>query len=247
METEVKVAIFTGIFVVLATGIQYGEPIIDHIHDLIYPPVPPVPIPIDHDDKGDLLFSDYFTNPGSGWSTIPNDPNYKIYYDNVSLNFELIPKQPNIVITSSQEKFIPPNNFIIEFDANTESSGDHNRIGVDVRKVDVNNTYLFSISSDGYYNFAKFVNRIFTDIIPWTSSPLINKGIATNTIKVKCDGDSFIFYINGREINTCADNTFSTGSIGLVAGVGEDASGDKKFSFDNLRIWSIAKPKGISS
>jgi hypothetical protein len=230
METEVKVAIFTGIFVVLATGIQYGEPIIDYIHNLIYP-APIIPEPI-HDDTGDLLFSDYFSNNNSGWETPDYGNLAKIYYANNELNFD-ISNNSTVVYLSNQSKYTPPRNYIVEVDTTQRSEQSSSGRGVALRLNSGSDQYRFEITGDGHYQFYKSINYKIENIVGPQISTHINSGDATNTLKVKCNGSIFTLYINNAKLITCEDDKLATGNIALYAGPGAHVS------FDNFKIWSI--------
>jgi hypothetical protein len=252
METQMQIAIVGGIFAVIVAITQFVIPAVIHSPDSVVPATPVVvnvtplitylpPVaenPVKEISKPiekSLIFSDYFYD-NSGWMTYPDDLVYKIYYNNNTLKFEVF---SNIIASSTINSFTVPNDFIVEFDANIESNSDDQLIGIYLRKIDLYNYYDFIINSEGDYRFRKIINGKNTTIIPWTSSSAINKGAATNLIKIKCEGDSFTFYINGKEVNSCIDSTFPRGDLSLAAGIEGDSSGDNIFSFDNFKIWSI--------
>jgi hypothetical protein len=255
METQMKIAIIGGLFALIVAITQIIIPTVIHSQDPMVPPTPivlnvtplvPYSAPVGENIVKDstksplstktLLFSDYFSDSNSGWSTFPNSQGCKIYYDNGKLKFDKIDNNSANYV-SNQEDFTPPRNFIVEVDTTTDGS-DFGEIGIMLRLLATGNYYTFYIDNKGTYIFAKYSDNDIQIIIPWTESPFINKGAATNTIKIKCEEDTFTFYINGNEINSCTDTTFPTGDIALIAGSNGYNTG--KFSFDNFRVWSIS-------
>jgi hypothetical protein len=187
----------------------------------------------------DLEFSDYFSDDSSNWGTYSDDEECKRYIEDGKLKFDKISEKSDVLFYSALEGYTPPENFIVEFNATIERNRHDGQIGIYFRKIDYDNFYRFLISREGEYRFDKEENGHMSVIIPWTNSSSIKEGTETNTIKVKCEGNTITFYINGVEINSCADSSFANGDIVLVAGVGDNSLNTNKFSFDNFKIWSI--------
>lgn len=191
-----------------------------------------------------ILFEDYFKEDGSFWETYPNNPVCRRSIDDGKLKFKKISDKSDEMYDSTLKGFVPPLDFIVEFDAKMENHPDEKdtRIGIILRRIDESNYYRFIISRDGEYNFKKTVDDEWSTIIPWTYSSFIKEGLETNTIKVKCEGDIFTFYINNKEIDNCTDSTFASGAIALTAGVGDSNQEYLRFSFDNFKIKQISSP-----
>jgi hypothetical protein len=186
-----------------------------------------------------ILFEDYFGEDRSDWETSPDDHDCKRYFSNGKLIFKKYSDESDEMYDSTLKNFTPPQNFIVEFDAIMENYPEEidTCIGIIVRRIDESNYYRFLISRYGEYKFEKTVDDDWSTIIPWTSSTSIKVGEETNTIKVKCEGDTFTFYINNDEIETCTDSTFASGGIALTAGVGDCSQERLRFSFDNFKIF----------
>lgn len=70
------------------------------------------------------------------------------------------------------------------------------------------------LRGDGAYRVARWQNRTYTDLVPWTQTSAIRTGDnVINTLRVDSAGDAFDIYINGRFMATVRDNTWPTGRI----------------------------------
>lgn len=128
-------------------------------------------------------------------------------------------------------------NYAIEVEATQEGGPNENDYGVMLRYVNKENFYYFQISGNGKYAFSKFQNGKWDTIIPWTTSPAINKGKATNKLKAECIDDKFTLYVNDIRLRKCNDNAFSSGENGLF--IGTHSIAGVHISFDNLKIWAL--------
>ncbi len=104
------------------------------------------------------------------------------------------------------------------------------------------NKYVFFITPDGTYNFARhddgsFYNNGWTDLTltPFASSSTIHTGKgATNTLTVIAKGSTFTLFINGQQVETVSDqsNPFTSGWIGLMV-----EGADMEAAFNNLLVY----------
>jgi len=257
METQIKLGIIAGIFAVLAAITQIILPTIidtkdtiDSSHPVVVNVTPVVTYKGIEDETlavamqntnsiKKLIFEDYFKDEDSGWKTYPNDDDCERYYDDGMFNFDIKSDVEDHNYNSLLEDFTLPRNFIVEFDAIVKRDLQDQRVGIFIRRIDHDNKYYFCITSDGDYSFKKYVNGDIKRLIPWKNSFMINKGIATNNIKIKCEEDKFTFYINNEEVDSYTDTTFPKGGVALVAGNGDDTSRKRKLAFDNLKIWLL--------
>lgn len=91
--------------------------------------------------------------------------------------------------------------------------------GLVMRRTDRNNYYEFEVNSKGKWRFAKLVNGNYEDIISSKADKAINPGLhALNFLQVRMNGAQFTFSINGIQIGTAADSSFSKGSCGIRSG-----------------------------
>ena len=101
------------------------------------------------------------------------------------------------------------------------------------------NFYVFLVSGDGYFAIAKYQTgednvTYLTENQQFQPSDVINKGIASNEIRVTCLGNQLSLEVNGVPLLSVTDPTFVTGDIGVAAGTFENGVG--VFEFDNVQV-----------
>lgn len=77
-----------------------------------------------------------------------------------------------------------------------------------------NKEYKFTYTNQGYFAVYKTNGTALTTIKGWTSSSAIVKG-GWNTLKVVADGSALKFYINGTQVWSGTDTSFSAGNVGI--------------------------------
>ncbi|OQY42060.1 MAG: hypothetical protein B6242_16590 [Anaerolineaceae bacterium 4572_78] len=109
-----------------------------------------------------------------------------------------------------------------------------NSFGQIFRFQDKQNFYSFEISSDGLYAINKCEMGIWHALIDWKSSSLINTITYRNQITTMMNEDTFTFSINGTEIDTLYDSTFSQGRIGMI--ISSYSEPQVTIGFDNILV-----------
>ena len=167
--------------------------------------------------KQTVLFKDDFSNTSSGWDRTTSDYGTTDY---TSGGYHLNVTQANAyVFANPYQNF--QNDVRIEVDAQKIGGVDDNAFGVQCRYQDVDNFYYFYISSDGYAGIG-IDNAGDKYIISDSSGNLlsdshINQGNASNHIRVDCIGSTLTLYVNGTQVASATDSTFSGGDVGLIA------------------------------
>ena len=88
--------------------------------------------------------------------------------------------------------------------------------GLVIRRPSKGNYYEFLIDANGKWLFDKVVNGTTTDIVKFTANSAIKTGLnQVNTISVAAQGSHFVFSVNGTQVGTADDTTFTTGDTGL--------------------------------
>lgn len=181
--------------------------------------------------SGDVLAADDFSNPGSGWVTLLDQPGFMDYYNS---GFRMWINTPgyNFVSTLPAEY----GDVRIDVDAARIGGPDNNRFGVVCRYQDVYNYYFFMISSDGYFGIGKVVNGTTTHLGQemMLYNPAIQKGIAPNHLQVVCQGKTLSLFINGQPAGIAEDGDLTSGQVGLTAGAFNDTGVD--IFFDNFVV-----------
>ena len=198
----------------------------------------PISLP---DNAGQVLFEDDFSTDKGVWGVI----------DNLSIKdnqFSFRVEEASDYIWSTFGGDYDD----VDYQVDTRKLGgpDNNSFGQIFRFQDADNFYAYEISSDGFYLVSKKEDGSWSTLIPWTASPLINKG-GENQIAVIAQSDQFSFLINGVQVDTTRDSSFSGGSLGLLVSSYDEAG--VAIAFDNVLVRvpggqrEIAAPTGMDA
>lgn len=183
-----------------------------------------------------VLFQDDFSNVNSGWDRTTND-SYISDYANGGYRINVVPAS-YAVFANPYQSF--QDDVRIEVDAiKFAGPDDNNAFGVICRYQDADNYYYFYISSDGYVGIGidnagtKFFLSSSDGYMTRVSS--INQGEATNHLRADCIGNTLTLYVNGTQVVSATDSSFSGGDVGLVARTFEVAGTD--ILFDNFVVY----------
>lgn len=178
-----------------------------------------------------VLFSDDFSDPGSGWDRVSTDEGITDYADGI---YRIWVNTDNIDVWAN-----PGKNFtdtIIEVEATKVGGPDDNDFGIQCRYQDTQNYYFFIISSDGFYGIGitQNGNQSLLGEDQLLPSDAIKQGNVTNSIRVNCIGNTLTLFANGTQLISVQDDTFSSGDVGLLAGTYNEVGTD--IHFDNFVV-----------
>lgn len=180
-----------------------------------------------------LIFSDDFSNPGSGWDRIDQADFYSDYFNN-AYRITVKSKMSDSWANPDNNVF---SNVSVEVDATKMGGPDDNDFGVICRYQGTDQFYYGVISSDGYYGITKVTSATSTllgrDSLEFSDA--INQGIATNHIRFDCSGNLLTLYVNGQQIDQQTDGDYKTGNVGLIAGTYDTPGTD--VLFDNFFVY----------
>ncbi|MDI7276370.1 MAG: hypothetical protein QME94_10350, partial [Anaerolineae bacterium] len=185
--------------------------------------------------KGQVLFADDFADNDAGWDEGVSEVETRRFLEGGSYHIEVVAE--DMASWSTASEALDLTDFVLEVDATPVAGPDDNGYGVLFRYVDGENFYYFEISSDGYYHFRSNENDEWVQLIKWTRSDAIKQGKQRNRITVLAEGDHFEFQLNGQRVATYEDDSFASGTIGLIAATGEE--GGVHIAFDNLRVYEL--------
>lgn len=184
--------------------------------------------------KNELLYSDDFSNPASGWKRSSTGESAFSYKDGRYYISALVPDKVASAAIPTGQKF---GDFIVEVEAYLDEFPDDGEYGLDIRdNQDTGDFYRFVLSGDRYFKFFKYIDNNWISLTDWTKSSTIKASPGNNTIKISAIGDTFTFYANGKKLGDCIDNSLSGGEIFLFAETRENSTA--KVGFDNLKIWA---------
>ncbi len=182
-----------------------------------------------------ILFQDDFSNTNSGWDQAHTDIG-STDYENSGYRINVI-QSDAYFFANPYQSF--QNDVRIEVDATKIGGPNDNAFGVICRYQDVDNYYFFDISSDGYVGIgidnAGTKTLISSSDGNMTSDSNINQGAATNHLRADCIGNTLTLFVNGTQVATATDSTFTGGDVGLVAETFTVAGTD--LMFDNFFVY----------
>jgi pSer/pThr/pTyr-binding forkhead associated (FHA) protein len=178
-----------------------------------------------------LIYSDDFNDSETGWGEVFEPDTVRQYGGS---RYHIIAKKINTFTWSKSGRDFT--DFVLEVDATQDQGPSNNSYGVLFRSEDDKHFYRFGISGDGFYFLDKLVGDDWVAIIDWKESPSINRGQASNHMKVTCVGSQITLHVNDQHLTTTTDDSYDHGDIGLFAG--SFAEPDVHITFDNLKIWA---------
>lgn len=180
-----------------------------------------------------VLFQDDFSDPDSGWevseyefgSVAYKNGKYAVvsFGDGATMWGVANQRFDNVAIDVDATQISAPANNNNAYGVVCRDQGETERTG-----------YYFFISGDGMYAIARAMQGEFDWLVDWQDSSVIRQGNATNHIRAICNGDQLTLIVNGKQLATASDTTYSEGDIALAVASLEPASSE--VHFDNLKV-----------
>lgn len=179
--------------------------------------------------NADLWFYDDFSSPSSGWDSIRDtigmtdydQGGYRIQVNEPSNDYW---GNPGLWLTDA----------IITVEARKYGGPEDNDFGIICRYVDMDHYYAFLASSDGYYAITKVDGAVAEPLGQDQLLPTSAIQPGTNTLRASCVGSTLTFFINGTQVASVEDFSFSGGDVGLIAGTFAEPGTD--MLFDNFAV-----------
>ncbi len=178
----------------------------------------------------EVLFSDDFGDPASGWNTTDLPTGQTSYKDGY---FYIKDTGGDAGFTYSGIAY-PLTDFTLDVETWLVDGSDDNYHQVLCRFQNDSSCYIFAISADGHYLIDKIINGSQT-ILKSGQSEHINQGKgAVNSLHIECLGSSLSLSVNGYLMAAVNDTSLSDGYPCLAASA---FSGDAtEVAFDNLVV-----------
>ena len=178
-----------------------------------------------------LIYSDDFNDSETGWGEVFEPDTVRQYGGS---RYHIIAKGNDVFTWSKLGRDFA--DFVLEMDAAQDQGPSNNSYGLLFRIEDEKHFYRFGISGDGFYFLDKSVASEWVPVIDWTESPYINRGQASNRLKVTCAGSRITLHVNDQHLTTITDDSYDHGDIGLFAA--SFAEPNVHITFDNLKVWA---------
>ncbi len=186
-------------------------------------------------DESDVLFSDDFSDPNSGWDQAAWEDGLSDYGEGV---YRMRVDTPNYDIWANPGQYFD-GDVRVEVDATKVGGDDDNDFGLICRysgTPDSPNYYFFIISSDGY----SVIGKVTSGSTEYLSSEqmlptdAVKQGEVTNHLRADCIGNTLTLYVNGKSVATATDSSFVGGDVGFVVGTFDVPT--TEVTFDNLFV-----------
>jgi hypothetical protein len=132
-------------------------------------------------------------------------------------------------------------NFYLEGTFETGNCSGRDRFGLVARSSAPDEDYvgyLFGVTCDGRYSLRIWDGETFEDVIPWTSSGLIQTGSGkTQRLGLWAKGNRFILFVDREKLAEVQDSTYDAGKFGLF--VGSVETDDLKVKVDEIAYWNV--------
>ncbi len=186
-----------------------------------------------------VLLSDNFSSPKWGTGT---DTNSSVEYANNAL--QVIVYKTNYFIWST------PNtntyqNFHAEVTVTNNGTDSTTAFGIMCDQQDVkNNFYYLAMTPAGEYAIVKAAEGqkdiFLTNNDAWAASDKIAKDASSYRVGADCGSGTLTLYVNGQQIASVSDMSYTSGGVGLFVWSGENAK-TTNVSFDDFLMTDLSK------
>jgi hypothetical protein len=189
---------------------------------------------------GGPLIQDDFSNSSGTWGT-GTDADSSVEYANGGLQMQVF--TPNY-LTWSTPNATDYQNVHVETTATHNDANPTTAFGVICNEVGTTASYYyFVITPGGEYAIAKAevgqTDFFFTNNDQWGSSDLIPQDAVSYRIGADCASDGRLtLYVDGQQIDSVSDSTFTTGRVGLITWSGDEAP-SADVVFDDFVVTSL--------
>jgi len=183
-----------------------------------------------------LLKMDDFSVSSSGWGTGTDESSSVEYADG---GLKMIVYQPRYITWSTPDAETYEN-VHVEITINNQSSDPEAFFGIVCNEQGPSASFYYAgVSVHGYYAFIKsadgqqdeYLKEGNSDAIASASSSPIQMGL-------DCGNGTLTLYVNGQQIDTVADSSYTSGGVGIFAGSDDEESGTT-VTFDDFVLTKL--------
>jgi len=184
---------------------------------------------------GNIIFQDDFSKTNSGWDRSDWDDGQTDYGNGV---YRILIKIPSYDAWANPGQYFE-GDVRVEADATKVSGEDDNDMGLICRYSGTPESpsyYYFIISSDGYAVIGKVTDgtSVYISSDQMEPSAAIQQGTTSNHLRADCIGNNLTLYVNGQQVASATDASFTGGDVGLVAGTFNIPTAE--INFDNFIV-----------
>lgn len=103
-----------------------------------------------------------------------------------------------------------------------------------------NSYYLFFVARNGYYSLYACPGKACSQPLVSKFNPTIKQALnQTNLLAVVAMGTTITLYVNGKQLASVNDSTYSHGQIGLLASPYPNTNDLTEVAYTNVRVWTL--------
>lgn len=189
--------------------------------------------------SGGPLFQDDFGGFEQTWGT-GTDSDSSIEYSNGGLNMQVYETNYFVWSTPNDEDYT---NIHIEVTVQNNSSDPNTAFGVICNQgIPSTNYYYFAVTANGQYAIARGAvaqdDFFMTGDNQWSNSDLIPQNAASYQLGADCGNGALTLYVNGQQVASVNDSTYTSGAVGLFTWSDEQSS-SANMTFDNFIVTEL--------
>ena len=195
-----------------------------------------VPLPTQEEPVANsgALFEDDFSGGRTQWGT-GTDADSSVEYLDETLNFQILTENYYVRTTANDKDY---ENVHMEVTVINNNTNSNTAFGLICYQQFIDDSYYyFAITPAGEYGIAKAAlaqpDVFLTNNDEWGDSDLIAKDAASYRVGADCGNGKLTLYVDGQEIVSVDDSTYTTGGFGLFASSAVDAA-SVNVSFDDF-------------
>jgi hypothetical protein len=187
---------------------------------------------------GSSILEDDFSENGK-WGT-STDENSSIEYSDGGLRMKAFTKNYFIWSTPNSESY---ENIHIEVTVRNNNTPDTTAFGILCHQQTISDSfYYFVITPAGEYAIAETsltqADVFLTNNDQWAQSDLISTSASSYRLGADCGNHTLTLFVDGQQIASVSDDTYTAGSVGLLTWSGEDVS-SADVTFDDFVVTKL--------
>jgi hypothetical protein len=200
----------------------------------------PAPEPVSTETEtpssGDVILSDDFSSAQWGTGT---DVDSAVEYVNETLQFNVFKKNWFVWSTPDGEDY---ENIHMEVTVINNDTDSTTAFGLMCNKSGGGDFYYLAVTAAGQYAIAKAadgeVDLFLTNNDEWGDSDLITVNASSYRIGADCGNNTLTLYVDGQEVASVVDSSYTSGQVAVLAWSGEEAT-NTNVSFDDFLMTEL--------
>ena len=211
--------------------------------DTSVPDVNVIPSPVQTEESvsnSAVLFDEDFSGGRTQWGT-GTDADSAVEYIDDALNFQIFTKNYIVWTTPNDNDYENVHMEVTVINNGTDSTTAFGFICNQQYPI-TESHYYFAVTPFGQYAIAKAAlaqtDIFLTNNDEWGHSDLIAKDAASYRVGADCGNGKLTLYVDGQEVDSVEDATYTSGRIAVFAWSGEEAT-TTNVSFDDFKMTQL--------